>query len=54
MRISRVFQKLCDKEVQLFERAEIMQIVIMATCLLEKEFPPTFLNVMAYLPVHLV
>jgi len=26
----------------------------MATCLLEKEFPTTFLNVMMHLPVHLV
>jgi len=26
----------------------------MATCVLEKEFPPTFLNIMTHLPVHLV
>ena len=31
-----------------------MQNVIMATCVLEKEFPPTFLNVMTHLPIHLV
>lgn len=28
--------------------------VVMATCVMEKEFPPTFMNVMTHLPVHLV
>ena len=31
-----------------------MRDMIMATCVMEKEFLPTFLNVMAHLPVHLV
>lgn len=54
IRICRVFQKLCEKEVHEAEKAELMHNVIMATCELEKAFPPTFLNIMSHLPVHLV
>ena len=31
-----------------------MKDVMMATCVLEKEFPPTFQTIMSHLPVHLV
>jgi hypothetical protein len=52
--MSRVFQRLCDKEVKEAEKDTIMQNVILATCLPEKELPTTFLNIMTHLPVHLV
>jgi len=52
--MSRVFQKLCEKEIRHAEHDDVLHNVIMATCLLEKEFPTTFLNVMTHLPVHLV
>jgi len=54
IKICRVFQKLCEKEVLEAAHDELMENVILATCMLEKEFPPTFLNIMTHLPVHLV
>jgi hypothetical protein len=54
IKISRVFQRLCEKEIRESDHDELMQNVIMATCLIEKEFPTTFLNIMTHLPVHLV
>ena len=54
IKISRVFQRLCEKEIKESDEDEVMENVIMATCLLEKEFLTTFLNIMTHLPVHLV
>ena len=54
IKMSRVFQKLCTKEVRLADKDELMEDVVMATCVMEKEFPPTFQNIMSHLPVHLV
>ena len=54
IKMSRVFQRLCEKEIKVADEHAIMQDVIMATCLIEKEFPTTFLNIMTHLPVHLV
>ena len=54
MKMSRVFQKLCAKEVRATDEADLMRDVVMATCVIEKEFPTTFLNIMTHLPVHLV
>ena len=54
IKMSRVFQRLCAKEVKEGDAEGMMLDVVMATCVLEKEFPPTFLNVMTHLPVHLV
>lgn len=54
IKMSRVFQRLCAKEVRAADKDDIMRDVVMATCLIEKEFPPTFLNIMTHLPVHLV
>jgi hypothetical protein len=54
IKMCRVFQRICEKEVREDALDALMRDVVMATCVLEKEFPPTFLNVMAHLPVHLV
>ena len=54
IKICRVFQKICEKEIREDDCDNVMQNVIIATCVLEKEFPPTFLNVMTHLPLHLV
>jgi hypothetical protein len=54
IKISRVFQRLCEKEIREADKDDVMDDVIMAICLLEKEFPTTFLNIMTHLPVHLV
>jgi len=45
---------LCAKEVRQADKPSMMNDVVIDTCLLEKEFPPTFLDVITYLPVHLV
>jgi hypothetical protein len=54
IKMSRVFQRLCAKEVKRNDKEGTMLDVVMATCVMEKEFPPTFINVMTHLPVHLV
>ena len=54
IKISRVFQRLCAKEVRSADKHDMMQDVIMATCVLEKEFSTTFLDIMTHLPLHLV
>lgn len=54
IKMCRVFQRICEKEVREDTRDTLMRDVVMATCVLEKEFPQTFLNVMAHLPIHLV
>ena len=54
IKMSRVFQKLYTKQVRQADEEDMMRNVVMATCMLEKELPPTFLDVMTHLPVHLV
>jgi hypothetical protein len=54
IKMCRVFQRICEKEVRADVEEDVMRDVIMATCVMEKEFPPTFFNIMAHLPVHLV
>ena len=54
IKMSRVFQKLCAKEVRLEDKDDMMRNVVMAMCEFEKEFPTTFQNIMSHLPVHLV
>ena len=54
IKMSRVFQKLYEKEIKQSDRDDLMQNVIMATYLIEKEFQTTFLNIMTHPPIHLV
>jgi len=54
IKMCKVFQKICEKEIQVDDCDNMMQNVIMAICVLELEFLPTFLNVMTHLPLHLV
>ena len=54
IKMCRVFQRICEKGVRTDGEEALMRDVVMATCVMEKEFPSTFLNVMAHLPVHLV
>lgn len=54
IKMSRVFQRLCAKEVRVADKDDMMRDVVIATCEFEKEFPPTALNIMSHLPVHLV
>lgn len=54
IKMCRVFQKLCEKEIRQDDEPILMLNVVMAACWMEKEFPPTILNVMMHLSVHLV
>lgn len=54
IKMCRVFQRLCEKDIREDTHDSLMRDVVLATCVLEKEFPPTFLNVMTHLPIHLV
>ena len=42
IKMCRVFQRICEKEVREDALDALMRDVVMATCVLEKEFPPHF------------
>jgi hypothetical protein len=54
MKVSRVFQRLCAREIRKSERDVDLTDAAEALCLLEKSFPPTFMDVMSHLMIHLV
>ena len=54
VKVSRVFQHLCAREISLADRENDMESAAEALCLLEKVFPPTFIDVMSHLMIHLV
>lgn len=54
MKFSRVFRKLCTKVVHLNQKDKLMNDVVIALYMLEKEFPQGFIDVMMHLTVHLV
>lgn len=54
MRVSRVFRKICAKVWDPRDITSLHEDVAMTLCLLEKEFPPSFFDVMTHLLVHLV
>lgn len=48
IKMCRVFQKLCEKEVRFADKSDMMMNMVIATCMFEKEFPPTFERHVAY------
>jgi hypothetical protein len=54
VKVSRVYQRLCAREISLADREYDMENAAEALCLLEKVFPPTFMDVMSHLMIHLV
>jgi hypothetical protein len=54
MKVSRVFRRLCSKVVYKSWEAELMEDAVIALCMLEKEFPLSFFNIMTHLMLHLV
>jgi len=54
MRLSRVFQKLCAKTVNRDDKDQLMTDLAQSMCLLEKEMPPSFFDIMSHTPNHLV
>jgi hypothetical protein len=54
MKVSWVFQRLCAREITIADRDADMNDATEALCLLEKAFPPTFMDIMSHLIIHLV
>jgi hypothetical protein len=54
LKVNRVFRKLCTKVVYRNQKEELFNDVVIALCMLEKEFPQGFFNVTTHLMVHLV
>jgi hypothetical protein len=44
----------CSREVRTSNRERDVEESAIAICLLEKWFPPTFMNIVSHLPIHLV
>lgn len=54
VRLSRIFRKLCAKTVNLDEKEQLMADTAETMCMMEKEMPPSFFDIMSHLPHHLV
>ena len=54
IRLSKVFQKLCAKTVNGEDEIELQADYVETMCLLEKEMPSAFFDIMSHLPNHLV
>lgn len=54
MKVSRVFQKLCSRVVNISEEGELLENASLALCFLEREFPIGFFVIMTHLMPHLV
>ena len=54
IRVSRVFQKLCAKTVDMDDKPQLMADCAETMCMVEKEMPPSFFDIMSHLPPHLV
>lgn len=54
VRVSRMFKKICSKTVDCDERESLFLECAETLCLLEKEMPPSFFDIMVHLCIHLV
>ena len=54
VRLSRVFRKLCSKIVDTNDKAQLSLDCAETMCMMEKEMPPSFFDIMSHLPNHLV
>ena len=54
VRLSRLFKKNCSKTVDNLERESLFLECAETLCLLEKEMPPAFFDIMVHLCIHLV
>lgn len=54
IRVSRLFKKICSKTVDMEERETLFLECAETLCLLEKELPPSFFDIMIHLCIHLV
>ena len=54
MRVSRLFQRMCAKVIDVDQKQKMLEDVAEIVCSLEKELPPSVFVVMMHLPIHLV
>jgi hypothetical protein len=54
IRLSRSFKKICSKVVNMDDREALFEDCVETLCLLEKEMPPLFFDIMVHLTIHLV
>ena len=54
MKVSKVFQRLCAREIKIADQDADMQEATEALCLLEKAFLLTFMDIMSHLMTNLV
>lgn len=54
IRVSMLFKKICAKKVDCAEREALFEECAKTLCVLEKEMPPAFFDVVVHLCIHLV
>jgi hypothetical protein len=54
MKVCRVFRRICTKVILKPCKAELLNDIVIALCMLKKEFPLGFFNIMTHLMVYLV
>ena len=54
IRLSRVFRKICSKIVDRNDKEQLVADTAETMCLIEKELPPLFFDIMSHMPNHLV
>ena len=54
IRLSRIFIRICAKIIIPLEMSELIEDTAIILCMLEKEFPPAFFDVMTHLLMDLV
>ena len=54
VRVSRVFQKLCGRVIEPADESDLLEDCAETMCLIEKEMPPQFFDIMFHLTWHLV
>lgn len=52
--LSRVFRRICAKTIDPKAVEDMRSEVVIALCMLEKEFPPSFFDIMSHLVLHIV
>jgi hypothetical protein len=52
IKVSRVFQRLCAREIKIADQDQDFTDAVESLCLMEKSFPPTFMDVMSHLIIH--
>ena len=54
VRVSRLFKRICSKKVDCAEREALFEECAETLCVLEKEMPPAFFDIMVHLCIHVV